>query len=166
MMQQDAGERPRKTGVAGMRAMMAMVAPAVAGALLLTGCLKPAMIEADHVWVRLPAVEGRPGSGYFTLHGGTGAATLIAVSADYAIRTEMHESMMSGGMATMKKIDSVPLPAGGEVTFQPGGRHLMLFGVSRDLKPGDNTLLTFTFADGSRIQRKALAVGAGDSAPE
>ncbi|MBJ6121510.1 copper chaperone PCu(A)C [Sphingomonas sp. BT553] len=149
---------------------MAMVAPVVApvvgGALLLTGCLKPAAIEADHAWVRLPAVEGRPGSGYFTLHGGAAATTLVAVSTDYAIRTEMHESMMSGGMATMAKIDSIPLPAGGEVTFQPGGRHLMLFGVSRDLKPGDNTLLTFTFADGSRIQRKAVAVGAGDPAPE
>ena len=32
----------------------------------------------------------------------------------------------------MKKVDSVPIPAGGTVAFQPGGRHVMLY----DMNPG------------------------------
>lgn len=139
---------------------------ALAGALAISGCLKPAEIEAENAWVRLPAVPDRPAVGYFTLHGGARSTTLIAVNADLAQRTEMHESMGSGGMMTMRPLRQLPLPANGTITFAPGAKHLMLFGVNPALKPGGSTILTFTFADGSRIDRKAWALGAGDPAPE
>jgi hypothetical protein len=53
----------------------------------------------------------------------------------------------------MRPLDVVPLAAEGEVRFAPGGRHLMLYGVSPSLKPGGTSILTFTFADGSRLER-------------
>jgi hypothetical protein len=144
---------------------------AVAALGSLGGCLKPAEIEVSDAWVRLPAAAGRPGSGYFTLTGGAQGTTLISVRSDLAIRTEMHATMRmggSGGMGamTMRPLAVVPLAAEGEVRFAPGGRHLMLYGVSPSLKPGDTTILTFTFADGSRLERKAWAIGPGDPAPE
>lgn len=139
---------------------------AIAGAVLLVGCLKPDAIEADDAWVRLPAVAGRPASGYFTLRGGPRAATLVNVAADLAVRTEMHQTMTMGAGSTMRPLGRVTLPAEGEVRFAPGGRHLMLYGVNPSLKPGGSTILTFTFADGSRLQRKAWAIGAGDPAPD
>ena len=151
-----------KRDTTGMR----MVA-VLAGALLLAGCLKPAEIEVEDAWVRLPAVAGRPAVGYFTLHGGEQATRLDAVNADRAQRTEMHESMAGGGgMTTMRPIRAVPLPANGTITFAPGGKHLMLFGVNAALQPGGYTLFNFTFADGSRMERKAWAIGASDPAPE
>ena len=138
-----------------------------AAALLLAGCLGPDAIEAENAWVRLPAVAGRPGSGYFTLRGGPQSTTLISVRSDLAIRTEMHATMrMDGGAMTMRPLAAVPVAAHGEVTFAPGGRHLMLYGVSPALKAGGSTILTFTFADGTRIERKAWAIGPGDPAPE
>lgn len=150
-----------------MRASWVIRTTAAVGAALLAGCLKPDEIEAQDAWVRLPAVAGRPASGYFTLTGGSVATTLINVSADLAVRTEMHATMRGeGGAMTMQPLAGVPLPPQGEVRFAPGGRHLMLFGVSPALKPGGSTVLTFTFADGSRFQRKAWAIGAGDPAPE
>lgn len=148
-----------------MRAIWTIgVAAACAGSL--AGCLKPGEVEADDAWVRLPAGAGRPAAGYFTLTGGPEAKTLINVSADLAVRTEMHETMSTGGAMRMRPLSGVPLPAQGEVRFAPGGRHLMLFDVSPALKPGGSTVLTFSFSDGSRLQRKAWAVGAGDPAPE
>jgi copper(I)-binding protein len=141
-----------------------MLAPA------LTGCLKPATIETEDPWVRLPAVAGRPASGYFTLHGGATPTRLVAVSADRAVRTEMHRSMMTGGPGggtmTMQPVRDLPLPAHGTLRFAPGGLHLMIFGLDPAMKKGDATILTFTFADGSRMERKAWAVGAGDPAPD
>ena len=59
----------------------------VAAALLLAGCGKPAELGADKGWVRLPAVAGRPGAAYFTIHGGAQADTLLAVSTPAALRT-------------------------------------------------------------------------------
>ncbi len=146
--------------------MRTTVMATIAGALLLGGCLKPAEIEADDAWVRLPAVAGRPGVAYFTLHGGETPTRLINVTADRAVRSEMHESVTHSGTTAMRPIDALPLPANGTITFAPGGRHLMMFGLNPTLTPGASTLLTFTFADGSRLQRRAWAIGAGDPAPE
>lgn len=135
--------------------------------LMASACAGPPDLSVDDAWVRLPAVAGRPGAAYFTVTGGPQDRTLIAVSADYALRAEMHESMSADhGMAGMRAIGPVPIPAGAEVRFQPGGRHVMLFGIDQGAKPGMTTLLTLTFRDGSRVFRKARLVGAGDAAPE
>lgn len=100
---------------------------ALAMGLSLGGCGEKPELYADEGWVRLAAVPGRPAAAYFIVHGGPKPVNLISVSSDVAITSEMHE----GGMA-MKKVDSVPIPAGATVTFAPGGRHVMLY----DMNPG------------------------------
>jgi copper(I)-binding protein len=137
---------------------------AVIGLLVLVAaCSAPPKLGVGDAWVRLPAVPGRPAAAYFTLHGGPTDTTLIAVTTDVAIRSEMHESMARG----MVPLPSVPVPATQDVAFQPGGRHVMLFNVNPGIKPGGRWIrLTFTFADGRRIQQNAVAVGAGDPAPK
>lgn len=130
-----------------------------------SGCTGPTQVTVDDAWVRMPAVPGRPGAAYFTIHGGPRPATLIGVTSDLSIRSEMHESMSGGGMAGMKPIAQVAIPAGGEVKFQPGGRHVMLFGINPHARKDVTFLLTFTFADGNRITRNAPSVAAADSAP-
>lgn len=159
-------EPERDDGVAG--AMRWAVAGArrwigaAAGAALLAGCSQPAELAVDRAWVRLPAVSGQPGVGYFTLHGGAEPATLIAVSSAWAIRADMHETMAGHhGMMTMKPLDRVAVPAGGEVAFAPGGRHIMVHGINPAVKAGDTMTFTFTFSDGRRIRRIARVVAPG-----
>ena len=150
-----------------MRGLLMRMAPVMCAAAMLTGCLKAETVETEDPWVRLPAVAGRPASGYFKMHGAGKDAVLINVAADLAVRTEMHESMKGpGGTMTMTPLTRVAVPARSDVVFAPGGRHLMLFGVNPALKPGGATILTFTFSDGSRMQRKAWAIAAGDPAPK
>jgi len=145
--------------------LRAFAAPAIASAML-AACGGSKELTVDHAWVRLAAVKGRPAAAYFTIHGGPKPATLIIVSSDVAVRTEMHRSMSAGGMASMAPLDRVAVPGSKEVAFAPGGRHVMLFGVNPGIKPGRAMTLTFTFADGTRIPLKADVVGAGDPAPE
>ena len=140
--------------------------PILSLAAPLAACGTPQPIGIDHVWVRLPAVPGRPGAAYFTLHGGPAPQTLVAVSADAALRTEMHESMAKGAVMTMVPIARVDIPAKGEVAFKPGGRHAMLFGINPAYKRGSKMVLTFTFAGGNRITSNAPVLAAGDPAPE
>ena len=136
-------------------------------ALALAACAGPADMSVDEAWVRLAAVPGRPAAGYFTLHGGPTPATLVNVSADYAVRTEMHTTTSGPGGATrMAPIARIAVPAGGEIRFEPGGRHLMLFDLDPRAIKGTTTLLTLTFADGSHLYRKAYIVGPGEGAPE
>lgn len=132
----------------------------------LAACGGPDRVTVDDAWIRLPAVAGRPGVAYFTLEGGPSNATLINVSADIAIRAEMHESMTgAGGMASMTPLASVAVPAGKDTMFAPGGRHVMLFDVNPKAKVGRIYNLTLNFANGARIYAPATAVGAADPAP-
>lgn len=150
----------------GETPLRARPTPALALAFAAAACAGPADTSVDDAWVRLPAVPGRPAAAYFTVHGGPRASTLIKVRADYAIRSEMHRSMMANGVAGMAPLTSVPIPAGADVPFQPGGRHVMLYGMDPRAVPGTTTLLTLTFGDGGRLYRKAYVVGAGDPKPE
>ena len=141
-------------------------------AVALAGCQQKQELSASGAWVRLPAVSGRPGAAYFTLHGGAAADTLVAVSAPFAARAEMHETMADHDMGnaampmmTMAPIDKVPVPAGGAVTFAPGGRHVMLFDVAPGTRAGDSAPITLSFASGRKIEATAKIVGAGDPPP-
>jgi len=138
----------------------------VALAASVAGCSGPERVTADDAWIRLPAVPGRPGVAYFTLHGGRSNATLIDVSADIAVRAEMHESMTgAGGMASMKPLANVAVPARTDTVFAPGGRHVMLFDINPKAKAGRIYNLTLNFANGGRIYVPATVVGAAAPAP-
>jgi copper(I)-binding protein len=70
----------------------------------------------------------------------------------------IHQSAVSGGVASMKMVSRVPVPAGGDVTFGPGGYHLMFVGLTRALKVGDILPATLTFASGAKV-KAAFVVG-------
>ncbi|MCT8001781.1 copper chaperone PCu(A)C [Sphingomonas sanguinis] len=130
-------------------------------ATALPGCSQKPELYAEEGWVRLAAVPGRPAAAYFIVHGGPKPVDLISVSSDVAITSEMHE----GGMA-MKKVDTVPIPAGSTIAFQPGGRHVMLYDMNPGVKPGRILSLLLTFSDGTRLRQGARVIGAADPAPQ
>ena len=134
---------------------------ALAAAVLLAGCGKPATLTVGKAWVRLPAVPGRPAAAYFTLHGGATDTTLIAVAMPGARRAELHESMADG----MRALAGVALPAAGTAAFAPGGRHVMLFNPDPRLRAGATVPLTLSFADGRTLTATATVVGAADPVP-
>ena len=136
----------------------------LAALLALTGC-QPKAIYVSDGYVRLPAVPKHPAVAYFTLHGGAADATLVSVTTEVAIRTELHESMQKDNMASMKPIDHIALPAASKIVFAPGGKHVMLYDMNPTIVPGRTVPLLFTFADGLRIQYNAPAIAAGDPAP-
>jgi copper(I)-binding protein len=116
-------------------------------------------------WSR-PAGAGMTGVGYLTLmNHGRAAAVLTGAESPAAARVEIHNASMSGGVMRMEKTPQVVIPAGGEVAFAPGGRHLMLIGLKAALKPGDRAPLTLLFADGRRLKTE-LAVGTGLGPPD
>ena len=52
---------------------------------------------------------------------------------------------MSGDVMIMQPVDSIDLAAGGQVTFEPGGYHVMLINLNRDLSAGDTFTITLHF---------------------
>ena len=120
-------------------------------------------VSVKRAWVRLPAVEGGAAAGYFTAKS-NGDDSLLEVSTPGA-RIELHESMNQGGMTGMRPRANVELPAGGKVGFEPGGKHLMIFGLGPNLKPRDRLPLTFRFRSAPPVEVEARLVAAGDGPP-
>ena len=101
--------------------------------------------------VRMGATADRPAAAYFTIRGGMAPVDLVAAESDVALRTEMHETVKEGGMVQMKPITRVVVPPRGEVKFQPGGKHVMLFGVDPRIAERGSLPMTFLFSNNVRI---------------
>jgi len=142
-----------------------MIKASLAGALLIALAFQPAAaavspIEALQPWSR-PAAAGGTGVGYVTLvNHSRKPDALVAVETPVAERVEMHAASMAGGVMRMSPEARVPLPPGGEVSFAPGGRHLMLVGLKRALHAGDKLPATLRFASGAQLKLE-FTVGAG-----
>ena len=61
-----------------------------------------------------------------------------------------------GGMAAMKKLDAIDVPARSTVKFEPGGRHVMLWSVNPQAIADGKMSFTFIFSNGDRIIADAV----------
>ncbi len=103
-------------------------------------------IEIVDAWARAPLIPGRPVAVYFTLvNNGAGDDRLLGARTAVAGTVTSHQSVVTDGIARMRAIADVPIPAGDSVGFAPGGLHLMLMKPARDLSPGDVFQLTLMF---------------------
>ncbi len=102
--------------------------------------------------VRLPAVAGRPGSGYFDYRVEGDRGALVSVTSPQVGRIEMHETMnMAGHMSEMRPIARIPVRDGETLSFAPGGRHLMLFDIDRSVAAGSRIDLILHFERGDPV---------------
>lgn len=116
----------------------------------------------------LPAVAGNPGAVYFTVSN-TGDTDLAirSVSVVGAEMAMLHQTRTASGRAGMEGVDEVPVQAGEEVAFAPGGLHVMAMNLDDGLQQGGETEVTLTFANGDKVSFPAEIVGPGaaDSGP-
>lgn len=105
-------------------------------------------LTIQDAWAR-PANTGENGAAYFIIENGTASDdSLMSVSSDIATAAEVHMSMGdANGVMSMQMQEAVTIPAGEPVEFKPGGLHVMLVNLTRDLKPGETITLTLNFKE-------------------
>jgi len=72
---------------------------------------------------------------------------LLSASSDVCEVVELHKMETVNEMMRMKKVDNVVIPANGQTEFKPGGYHLMVIGLKRPLKDGEEVEVKLQFAD-------------------
>ena len=77
------------------------------------------------------------------------AVTIVSATSDSAELAEVHAHVHNNGMMSMKKVDSITVPANGRFVLVPGQHHLMLINLLEPLKQGDAVDITLFFANGS-----------------
>jgi periplasmic copper chaperone A len=143
-----------------------LIAPLVALAVTACSGAPHDKLNVDQPFVRLSAVSGNPSAAYFALNGGPVADRLISISSPLAVRAELHDTKMEGGMMKMIPLaDGIEVPAKGEIAFESGGKHVMLYDVSPKVAVGGKMPLVLTFASGAKLETQAEVIAAGADAP-
>ena len=128
--------------------MLAVLALAACGG---SGGTTGGMTVSD-AWARPSPMMERAGAAYMVLqNNGAAEDKLLSVESDVAKTIELHETKESNGMMAMSPVPNVSVPANGKAELKPGGYHVMLIGLTRELKVGDKVQLTLNFEKAGKI---------------
>lgn len=173
-----APRRPRLSGC--VRRSVCLLA---VGAGLLAGCgssdSEPvSTITVTGAWARSTPPSATTGVVYFDLVSPVDDELIgVSVAADVASGAGLHETVTAGGgeampnmpemdmgdgTTSMQELASVPLAAQARVRFEPGGKHVMLTGLTTGLEVGRKLSLTLTFRSGATVTIDAVVA---DNAP-
>jgi periplasmic copper chaperone A len=83
---------------------------------------------------------------------------LVAAEMNDVTNVEIHQHVMVDGNMQMRQVEKVIIPAGEVIVFAPGGFHIMLIGLERPFKVGENVPLSLTFESGDVITVNAKVV--------
>lgn len=109
-------------------------------------------ITVSDAWARPSPMMERAGAAYMVLqNNGAAEDKLLSVESDVARTIELHETKESGGMMEMSPVPNIPVPANGRTELKPGGLHVMLIGLTRQLKAGEKVQLTLNFEKAGKM---------------
>jgi len=98
-------------------------------------------------WARATPPGVEVGAAYLVITGGARADSLLGATTPRAAMVHLHDVTESEGVAQMRSVEAVPVPAGAKVTLAPKGLHLMLMGLDAPLIAGQTFPLTLQFAE-------------------
>jgi copper(I)-binding protein len=100
-------------------------------------------IEVREAWAR-PAPAGALTAVYLTIRNGGPPDRLLRLEGDVARSIELHRSVSENGVVQMRPAEAIELPRG-ELVFAAQGYHVMLIGLTRELRAGERFPLTLRF---------------------
>ena len=114
-------------------------------------------------WARATPKSATVGGGYMTItNTGTAPDRLIGGSTAVANRFEVHEMKMDNGVMKMRPVaDGIEIKPGQTVQLDPNGYHVMLVGLTRQLKQGDHFKATLEFAKAGKVDVDFTVEGIG-----
>lgn len=120
-------------------------------------------VQAEGANAYATAEGATTGAVFLTLHNpGADADKLMTVKTDAATISEIHESYVDdAGTMQMRKVDSVDIPAGQQVTLKPDGYHIMLMGLTKPLVEGETFNVTLTFEKAPEVTLPVTITAAG-----
>ena len=115
-------------------------------------------------WVRLPP-PGSNAAMYGTfVNSGPRPIRVLTVHSGAAERAELHQSVVEDGVASMRPVGAIDVPAGESVSLAPGGLHVMLIGP-RPFVEGQAVGLVFGLSTGRTLRVAAVVRRAPPTPP-
>ncbi len=116
------------------------------------------VIAHPHMTAPLPGAN--ISAGYLTItNRGSETERLIAVSADFAKKGQIHSVAIVNGTAKMRPVtNGIEIPPGQSVVLKKGGFHMMFLQVSQDVRVGKLQTVSLMFEKASRIDVEMIVV--------
>ena len=100
-------------------------------------------------WIRAAPPGARMLAAYAVFENTGGSPrTLTGASSERFGLVEIHRTVQVDGVARMREVDAVEIPAGGEAVLEPGGLHLMLMRPVSDVTEGETIAFELHFDQG------------------
>ncbi len=111
-------------------------------------------LQFIHPHIPQPAASARTAGGYMAIvNAGDTSDRLIGVETDIAAKAELHESRVdANGVGSMTRLDGAEIPAGGTLSLEQGGLHVMFFGLTRPLVQGERHKAALIFEQAGRVE--------------
>lgn len=138
--------------------LRSMMAAAVAACLSMPAFAQDAPIMVMDAYARTMGGIGKSGAVFFMMHNMSGADdVLVGAKSDVAEMVELHTHIEdANGVMQMVQIEGgIALPADGMAELKRGADHVMLMGLTRELKDGDVIDLTLQFQNAGEVAIQA-----------
>jgi periplasmic copper chaperone A len=123
-------------------------------------------VTVAHPWARATPGGAKVGGAFLEMKAAKGHADrLVAARSPVAGSVELHNHIMEGGIARMRRVDAIRLAAGTSVVLKPGGYHVMLMDLNQPLKEGDLLKMTLVFEKAGEIEVEATVEPMGATGP-
>ncbi|WP_435417596.1 copper chaperone PCu(A)C [Parerythrobacter aurantius] len=111
----------------------------------------------------MPTVAGNPAGLFFDLSY-EGASELVLESAAVAQSESamVHDVVEKNGMTQMVPLEKLTIKAGDQVSFAPGGKHVMTMKLDETVAPGGKVDVTLAFTGGKIAKFTADVLPAGE----
>ena len=128
-----------------LRTLSAALAAALIAAPALAGDIK-----VEDAYAR--SSNQKVGGAFMVISNGSdGADALVEARADISRKVELHTHIMEDGVARMREVPRIEIPAKGKTLLQRGGYHVMFMGLTQEMKQGESFPLTLVFESGEEV---------------
>lgn len=132
----------------------------IAGILFIVsalGAFGAESIKVSDAWVRaVPPVSSVTAVYMVIENTGDADDKLISVGTSASKYSDIHTTTIDeDNVASMLKVDSLPIPSGEILELKPGGSHIMLRGLNRPVKAGDKIEIDLLFENSGPIRVEA-----------
>ena len=110
------------------------------------------MTDMDHSDMAGAAVSGQTSAAYLHIDNrGASDVTITAARSAAAMAVEFHQTIVENDIARMQPVSALSIPAGQSLHLHPGGMHIMLIDLMRDLTAGSVIAIELVLESGDLI---------------
>lgn len=104
-------------------------------------------------WIRASVPGQVNGAGYVQIDNkGKQRDRLMSATTAGMNRVELHTIITENGVAKMREVTGIDVPASGSVKLSPGGFHIMFLGLSEPFKAGATVPVTLKFEKAGEVK--------------